>query len=158
MNITALLQALKLAGITLEADGDNLKLYAPKGTLSAALRAQLVAHKQAIIAWLGESATDDGEPLPVCTPDPGQRYAPFPLSDLQLGFYMADDPYMEFHVRPHYYLEKNYTDLDVNRYQRAWNVALLRHRHEIVTVNADGMLEMVRDPVSLPVRCIDLRQ
>ncbi|MFZ1180138.1 MAG: condensation domain-containing protein, partial [Herbaspirillum sp.] len=158
MNITTLLQELQLAGITLELDGENLKLHAPKGALTTALRAQLVAHKKAIVAWLSESATDDGEPLPTCTPDPAQRYAPFPLSDLQLGFYMADDPYMEFHVRPHYYLEKNYTRLDVSRYERAWNRALLRHRHEIVTVNVDGMLETVRDPAPLPVRCIDLRQ
>ncbi|WP_213414324.1 non-ribosomal peptide synthetase, partial [Xylanibacillus composti] len=74
-----------------------------------------------------------------------------PLSDLQLGFFMADDPYMEFHVRPHLYSERDVPELDAARYEAAWNRALERHADEIAVVRQDGTMLAVRNPE--PVRC-----
>ena len=93
-----------------------------------------------------------------CEPVPEALFEPFPLSDLQLGFYMADDPYMEFHVRPHYYIEKDTVGLDVARYEAAWNRALRRHRKELVTVRADGLLETIADPAPLVIAVSDWRE
>jgi pyochelin synthetase len=119
MSLADFLQGLRRNGITLELQGDNLRIQAPEGALTASIRNQFITHKKAIIDWLKESATDDGAPLPLAELAPEKLYEPFPLSDLQLGFYMADDPYMEFHVRPHYYIEKNLPGLDVARYEAA---------------------------------------
>jgi pyochelin synthetase len=157
MSLADFLQGLRRNGITLELQGDNLKIQAPEGALTASIRNQFITHKKAIIDWLKESATDDGAPLPLTEPAPEKLHEPFPLSDLQLGFYMADDPYMEFHVRPHYYIEKNLPGLDVARYEAAWNRALRRHRKELVTVRPDGLLETLTDPALLAITVNDWR-
>lgn len=157
MTLAELLRTLRKAGIALAVENDALRIQAPKGAVTPDLRERLLEHKQALVHWLRESATDDGLPLPQYAPDPEHLYEPFPLSDLQLGFYMADDPYMEFHVRPHYYIEKDLDAFDIARYERAWQRALARHAHEIVIVRTDGLLETVRDPTPLTVKIHDLR-
>ncbi|CAN7255778.1 amino acid adenylation domain-containing protein [Pseudoduganella sp. LjRoot289] len=157
MTMMALLQELRQRGITVSSQGDSLKLQAPHGALTADLRARLAARKGELLGWLQERHHADDTALPVCVPDPESRYRPFPLSDMQLGFYMGDDPYMEFHVRPHYYSEKRVAGLDVARYEAAWNKALARHRGEIVTVRPDGQLQAVKDPAPLRCKVQDLR-
>ncbi len=157
MTMMVLLQELRQRGITLAAQGDNLKINAPQGALDADLRARLATHKPAMLRWLRESSQAGETPLPVCVPDAEHRHEPFPLSDMQLGFYMADDPYMEFHVRPHYYIEKKVAGLDLLRYEAAWNKALMRHKGELVTVRADGRLEVLKDPAPLACKMQDLR-
>ncbi len=159
MTLADVLDDLRTRGVSLALDGaDGLRINAPRGSVSADLREHLRSHKSALLNWLREGQADDGAALPQCTPDPQSVYEPFPLSDLQLGFYMADDPFMEFHVRPHYYVEKNPPALDVPRYEAAWNRALQRHRHEIVAVRPDGQLQTVREPQALRIGVNDLRQ
>ncbi|MGE7828260.1 amino acid adenylation domain-containing protein [Paenibacillus sp. NPDC093718] len=80
-----------------------------------------------------------------------------PLSDLQLGFFMADDPYMEFHVRPHLYMEYDKSRIDPVRYEKAWNQALLRHRGEIAVLKPDGTLSTLDNVVPLRCKVADLR-
>ncbi|MDB5815273.1 MAG: hypothetical protein JWN23_2390 [Rhodocyclales bacterium] len=157
MSLAELLSVLRAAGISLSLEQGGLRIQAPRGAVTVEIRERLQAHKPAIVAWLQESATDDGAALPQCQPDAENLLQPFPLSDLQLGFYMADDPYMEFHVRPHYYVEKDLEALDVVRYEAAWNRALQRHAKEIVVVNADGALQTLQDPAPLRVTVQDLR-
>jgi len=157
MTMMALLHELRQHGVTVSSQGENLKVNAPHGTLTADLRTRLATHKQAMLRWLQESSQVEEDALPVCAPDRENRHEPFPLSDMQLGFYMGDDPYMEFHVRPHYYIEKNVAGLDVARYEAAWNKALVRHRGEIVTVQPDGRLAVVKDLAPLRCKVQDLR-
>jgi pyochelin synthetase len=156
MSVTALLQELRTRGITVSAVDGRLKVQAPNGSLTPALRDQLAAHKQHILQWLRDSVQAEALAFPTCVPDATNRYEPFPLSDMQLGFYMADDPYLEFHVRPHYYIEKNVDGLDVARYEAAWNKALARHAGEIVIVRPDGRLVNVKDPSPLQCKVLDL--
>jgi len=157
MNFTDLLQELRRQGISLLREGESLKIQAPKGALTAELRAALATHKTALLEWLKQTTVQDGAALPQCQPNEAELGQPFPLADLQLGFYMADDPYMEFHVRPHYYIEKNVVDLDLQRYEAAWNKALQRHRREIVKVRPEGDLITVTDFSPLQVQVMDLR-
>ena len=156
MSVTSLLQELRTRGITVSVVDGRLKIQAPNGSLSPELRDRLAAHKQSILQWLHDSAQAQTMALPTCVPDTDNRHEPFPLSDMQLGFYMADDPYLEFHVRPHYYIEKNADGLDVSRYEAAWNKALERHSGEIVVVQADGQLVTVTAPAPLRCKVLDL--
>ena len=157
MNLMELLQRLDQHGINLTRDGDSLKVSAPKGALTADIKQALSTHKPELVSWLKQTQKPVEDAWPVCVPDLAQRYAPYPLSDLQRGFFMAADTFMEFHVRPHYYIEKNIPGLDVAAYEAAWNKALKRHAGEIVVVRDDGNLQVLENP--LPVRCelIDLR-
>lgn len=157
MNLMDLLQLLDRHGINLACDGDNLKISAPKGALTLEIKQALSAHKEALLSWLKQKGKPVEDAWPVCVPDVAKRYEPYPLSDLQRGFFMAADTFMEFHVRPHYYIEKNISGLNVAAYEAAWNKALKRHAGEIVIVRDDGELQVLENPV--PVRCelIDLR-
>jgi amino acid adenylation domain-containing protein len=64
---------------------------------------------------------------------------------------------MEFHVRPHCYLEFDHVDFDVERYEQAWNKALHRHRRELCVVNEDIELQMLSGDVDVACRVYDLR-
>jgi len=155
MSLAGFLQRLQQQGVTLSCEGDELKVKAKKGALTEAFRNELVTNKTAIVAWLKERDHEEAA-LPLCTPDVENLYQPFPLSDLQFGFYMASDPYMEFHVRPHYYMEKNVDGLDVACYEAAWNRALRRHAHEINIVRADGQQAVVKNLQALQIDVVDL--
>ncbi len=158
MSLSLLFQELKRANVSISREGDGLKVQAPPGAMTAQLREQLAKHKGELMQWLSEArqVAADVSALPVCEPDPARRYEPFPLSDMQLGFYLADDPYMEFHVRPHYYLERTLSELDVARYEAAWNKALRRHCGELVIVDDEGQLATVENPAPLVIERIDL--
>lgn len=157
MTLTQLLQALNDYSITLSCDGGNLKVSAPKGALSAEIKQSLSVHKQALLGWLRQSKNPLEDAWPTCIPDLKNRYEPYPLSDLQRGFFMAADAFMEFHVRPHYYIEKNIPALNVAAYEAAWNKALKRHAGEIVVVTDAGNLQVLENPQPLRCEIIDLR-
>ena len=156
MTLSQLLQELKHRGITLNCEGETLKIHGPKANLTPELQNALRQHKQTLLAHLQKSAPID-DALPLCKPDAENLYKPFPLADLQQGFYVADDPHMEFHVRPHYYMEKDVENLDVGRYEAAWNKLFQRHRLELALVREDGNLEIIENPEPLRVKAIDLR-
>lgn len=159
MSLTTLLTDLRSAGVALACKGDGLVVQAPAGAMTPALRSRLSEHKPALMAWLTGKDSASGETeqaLPACVPQPADWRLPFPLSDMQLGFYMADDPYMEFHVRPHYYMENNRAELDIDAYEAAWNKALMRHHAEIVVVDREGRLNMVEQQPVLRIRRIEL--
>ncbi|MEJ2417415.1 MAG: hypothetical protein P8Y45_10880, partial [Exilibacterium sp.] len=132
MRLNELLENLARLNITLSVEGGALHINAAKGSLSLELKEQLINHKDELIKWLQAREVNENRPsLPDIKHDGVNRYTAFPLSDLQVGFYMADDPYMEYQVRPHYYMEFNRIDFDIARYEQAWNKALRRHSGEL---------------------------
>jgi len=148
-SLDQLLQILAQINIKLNAEDGKLNVNAEKGALTPDLVAALKHHKAALIALLQRSASEQVEPvIPSIEIDPEHRYEPFAFSDLQLGFYMANDPYMEYQVRPHYYVENDHQSFDVKRYEHAWNKALKRHKGEIFLVTAEAQLQHMQ---ALPV-------
>jgi pyochelin synthetase len=158
VNVTDLMRELATLGIQLALEDGQIRITAAKGVLTGELRGRLVAHRDNIVRLMEESA-DRGKPelarRIVSRPD--RDHEPFPLSDLQLGFYIANDPYMEFYVRPHCYMENDVVGLDVEVYQRAWNRTLERHRREICIVDANAELTLLREPSPIEIRVYDLR-
>ena len=157
MNLMNLLQQLDQQGIHLACEGDSLKVSAPKGALTAEIKQALGQHKADLLAWLTQRQKPVEDAWPLCVPDLAQRHQPYPLSDLQRGFFMAADTFMEFHVRPHYYIEKNIPGLDPAAYEAAWNKALKRHAGDLVVVRDDGDLQVLENPMPLRCELIDLR-
>ncbi|CAM2064007.1 Amino acid adenylation domain-containing protein [Sulfidibacter corallicola] len=80
-NVQDLLSRLRRAGINLWLEGEKLRFSAPKGAMTAALRADLAATKADIVAFLGRQAPDR-EAAPK-GPRPVDRNQPLPLSFAQ---------------------------------------------------------------------------
>lgn len=156
MKLDGLMTALAQRDLKLSACDGQLTISGAKGALTAELKQQLQRHKDGILALL--DAQRVGESPSEIQPDPARRHEPFPFSDLQTAFYMADDPYMEFHVRPHYYCEQDWATIDVERYERALNKALQRHRGEIVLITGDRQLSVLHDVPYVKCKINDLRQ
>jgi amino acid adenylation domain-containing protein len=157
MNVNELIKNLAQKNIKLSVVQGTLHISAAKRELTPELRSQLKHHKPALMEWLQCNQANYNEPLlPTIVPDVENRYAAFPLSDLQVGFYMADDPYLEYQVRPHYYMEFDRTNFDVTRYEEAWNKALQRHRGEMPLVDSHGQLQLQRELTPIKCRVRDL--
>ncbi len=157
--VARLFEELAQLGVTCAADAGRLKISAAKGVLTADLQLRIGANKDEMVRRLeGVDAVSPGAAAGRIVPDPASDAVPFALSDLQLGFYIANDAYMEFHVRPHVYTETDHVDFDAARYERAWNKALRRHRRELCIVNADIELQMLGgDEIDIGCRIYDLR-
>lgn len=74
--------------------------------------------------------------LPVLRPDQPNRYAPFPLNDMQQAYWIGrqgDDQ-----SGMHYYMERRTTDFDFPRFCLAWQHMVARHDMLRVVITADG--------------------
>ncbi len=159
--VSSLLTELAGRGIKLKLDGDDgLEVQAPRGSLTPELRAELVTHKQEIVSWLARSrggpAAPDGE-LPTVRHDAERLHEPFAPSDLQQSFIMGSREGFEFYVRPHQYGEFEFDELDVARFEQAFNRAVRRQRKNIVVAGDDMLLRTVRDPAPVEFTVDDLR-
>ncbi len=159
MSSEALLSELSALGVKLKLSEDRqLSVSAPKGSLNEDLLGRLRLHKSALIELLAQSKRDSHvDALPVIVPDPDHLHVPFPSADLQTAFLMGDSEDMEFHVRPHYYLEQDFDELDPVRFEQALNAACYRQRANLVTVTEDMRLQTLRDYTPLKVPLQDLR-
>jgi amino acid adenylation domain-containing protein len=156
-----LLEELGRQGVKLRlGDAGQLEVIAPRGQVPEDLRARLREAKPALVAWLTQMAqAPAGEPggLPQIVPDPEGRSRPFPLSDLQMSFYIGSREGFEYHVRPHQYMEFDFAELDAARYEQALNDVVARQRGNLVVVREDMQLEVVSDPGPVRIPVSDLR-
>lgn len=150
MSLQQLIEALTGRNVSLRIVDGQLSINAPKGALTETLVSALKLHKSALIDFLSVKKTKINEVLQV-VPDQKNLYQAFPFSDLQVAFYMASDPYMEYHVQPHYYNEINCNDLDIIRYEQAINLAFQRHKGDMVLITDDEQLRVV-SPLP-PIHC-----
>jgi amino acid adenylation domain-containing protein len=156
--VNELILEMARRGIRLAVTDGRLAVNAPPGSLTESLKNDIRLHRDALIDELARIGAVDGrEAMAPIVPDPGSAHLPFRLSDLQLGFYMANDPYMEYHVRPHCYMEDDSDAIDVARYEAAWNRTLRRHALGLHVINAELMLEKVQGPPPISIPVHDLR-
>lgn len=156
--VQELIQEFARRGIRLNVSEGRLLLSAPPGSLTDELKDSIRLHRDALIGELARVSSDAAlhafDPI---VAEPHKAHLPFPLSDLQLGFYMANDPYMEFHVRPHCYMEIDRSGFDVARYQYAWNKALRRHALGFHRINAGLQLEKLAELPPFVIEVNDFR-
>ncbi len=160
--LASLLAELARANVKLRLlDGGQLEVTAPAGRITPGLRRQLTEHKIQLVEWLvgvaADGAAGDAAALPQIVPDLVNRYEPFPLADLQTSFLIGSGEGMEYHVRPHQYLELDFEELEPERFEAALNAALDRQRANLVVVREDMQLQAARDPAPIRVRVADLR-
>jgi len=159
MNARELLSELSSLGARLKlGEGNRLSVEAPKGRLPESLLQHIREHKPALIDWLARSGRAAGLVLPSIEPDNENLYEPFAAADLQTAFLMGESEDMEFHVRPHYYIELEFENLDAARYEKALNAALYRHRKSLPTANGDMQLTILPTFTPVQVEVQDLRR
>lgn len=159
--LPSLLAELARTNVKLRLVGeDRLEVTAPTGRLTVEIRQRIAERKPELIEWLARTRSDGpgGTALPVIVPDPERLFVPFPPPDLQMSFLVGSTEGLEYHVRPHQYLELDFERLDPERFETALNEALRRQRANLVVVRPDLLLETVRDPGPVRVEIADLRR
>ncbi|GAA4203985.1 non-ribosomal peptide synthetase [Streptosporangium oxazolinicum] len=137
MNITELLARYARDGVVLWAQDGHLRFRAPTGFLTDERRAELRAHKDAILRHLADSADEqEGRPL---QHDEEGRHDPFPLTGIQAAYLIGRaDAYAYGGVACHAYVELDYPDLDTGRVAAAWQHLIERHDMLRAVVHTDG--------------------
>ena len=129
-------------GVKFKLEGDELRVTAPRGALTPELQQDIRQHKQALLALLRhkEAAEDSLPQLPDSSPDDPQRWAPFPLTDLQHAYWVGRDSSMVMgSVATHLYVELDCQQLDLARLNRALCQMIERHPMLRAVVDREGM-------------------
>jgi amino acid adenylation domain-containing protein len=127
MNINQLLGEISSQGVQLSADGEQIRIRAPKGSLSTALRDSLLEHKQELILLLRQLETKQANFWPTIEPQPEQMYQPFPLNDIQQAYWIGKNPGIELNSPAQFYCEIDCENLDLYRLLDAWQKLIDRH-------------------------------
>jgi yersiniabactin nonribosomal peptide synthetase len=135
--VEALLNRLSGSGVQLRADGEQLRVIAPKGALTRELRDALAASKQALLALLRDAVRQPG-PAPF-EPRPELRHEPFALTDVQHAYWMGRNDYVELGgFSTHCYFELERSGLDIDRLQRSLRQVIARHDMLRAVIEPDG--------------------
>ena len=154
-NVDELIALLAEKGVQLSADGDQLRVRAPKGVLKGELPDLLSRHKQALLRKLQERAFEMVDAsLPLITPKPEQRHEPFPLNDIQLAYWVGRSGAVELgNVTTHAYMEIDGSGLDLERMSAALQNLILRQDMLRAIVLPSGDQRILPDvpPYQMPV-------
>ncbi|MBB5078728.1 non-ribosomal peptide synthetase [Nonomuraea endophytica] len=151
--VQELIAELETAGIRLWEDDGRLRFRAPKGALTPERRAAVQAVKGEILEVLRLEASAE-----VFTADPGGRFEPFPLTDVQQAYLLGRNDAFGFGgVACHGYVEVAFAELDPVRAQAAWRALIRRHDMLRAVVHADGYQRVLPEVPDYEIRVTDLR-
>ena len=135
-----LLFDLKMRGIRLGLDGDELRVSAPRGALTDELKEALRANKDQLRDLLQRSGANDEAPPPALEADRKNRFEPFPLTDLQHAYWVGRNGSLEMgNVATHFYVEFDCPQLDLERLNDALCRMIDCHDMLRAIVGSDGM-------------------
>lgn len=142
-----LLLELNNSGIKLHVEGSNLRVSAPEGALTDALKQSLRENKAAIINMLlGAASASAGDSLPQTSHDADNADKPFPLTDLQQAYWLGRTGAMELgNVSTHVYMEFDSAYLDMGRLNRALNNLIERHGALRMVIRKDGQQQIMNE-------------
>lgn len=133
------------------------ELLKRKSTLSPAKQALLAKQLQ------GENESNFQlnlleEQLLTIVPNLQDRYEPFPLTDVQQAYWIGRDGAFELgNVATHGYTEIDFVDLELERFERAWQKLIERHDMLRVIVQSDGQQRILKQVPQYKIEVIDLR-
>ncbi len=156
--LDALLAELAARGVGLAAEGDQLRVQAPKGALTPALREALAVHKPALLAHLATPIAVLGAPHLLSDAGRVGRDGPLPLSFAQERLWFLDrlapgDP--AYHVPAALRLEGA---LDRVAVQRALDEVVARHEglRTRFPAPAGHPAQEIDAPAAVPLAMLDL--
>jgi pyochelin synthetase len=160
MNVSDVLTELARLGIQLRADGEQLVLHAPKGSLTPALQDQLRAHKPELISMLRRRSEAARGALQLeVTPRPEERHQPFPMTDMQQAYWVGRSSAFEMGgVACQLYFESDSADLDVPRLAAAWRRLIDRHDMLRAVVGPDASLRVLAEVPPYEIEVTELSE
>ncbi|ACU37559.1 amino acid adenylation domain-containing protein [Actinosynnema mirum] len=111
-------------------------------------------------AVTGAQSGEGPEPgaLPALAPSPGDRYEPFPLTDIQHAYWLGRRAGLGLGgVATHGYVEMDVDDLDLGRLERALRVLVDRHDALRTVVRRDGTQQVLKTVPGYRIETADLR-
>jgi len=128
-----------------------------------AQRARLSPEKRALLekrlqGKSGSPEAETQESLPQIVPNLAERYQPFPLTDVQQAYWIGRHRDFELgNVATHGYFEIDIVNLDIKRFERAWQRLIDRHEMLRAIVQPDGQQRILPQVPPYSVQVLDLR-
>ncbi|MGN9809491.1 non-ribosomal peptide synthetase [Micromonospora sp. BQ11] len=156
--VKELLADLARRGVTLWADGDELRARAPKNALTAELRTAMKERKEELLAALRERSTDRPTAITKIEPSPEDLHEPFPLTDMQQALWAGKRDAFEIgNLSGNGYIEVDTVALDLDRFSDAWHRVIQRHGMLRAIVLPDGQNQILPEVPEYRIEVLDLR-
>ena len=98
------------------------------------------------------------EKLPTIVPQPNERYQPFPLTDVQQAYWVGRSGAFELsNISTHVYFEIDTVDLDLIRFENAWQQLIERHDMLRAIIRTDGQQQILQQVPAYKIKLLDLR-
>ncbi|MGH2507500.1 MAG: condensation domain-containing protein, partial [Ktedonobacteraceae bacterium] len=159
MNLDNLMKYFTSRNIHVWLEDGQLRYRAPKGAINPEIREILSENKATIYAYLtAEKQAEQIFPFSQIEPNHAQRDRPFPLTDLQLAYWVGRGAALKGgDVGDHLYVEVDIPALDMQRFEKALHCLIERHEMLRAVILPDGQQQILAHASSLDIRVIDLR-
>lgn len=149
-----LLKYLNNIGVTLWQEDGALRYRAPKGVLSSSNLEKLKFYKNNIINILANQEREGKTEI-----DSESQFIPFPLSDVQSAYLLGREELFEYgSVACHIYMELNYSDLEHEMAEEAWNKLILRHNMLRAVFDKKGNQRILETVPRFKINYMDLSE
>ncbi|NEQ14472.1 MAG: non-ribosomal peptide synthetase, partial [Moorea sp. SIO3E2] len=157
MMLQELLTELTDRRIHLSVEGEQLRIRAPKGSLSPQLREVLKERKDELVGWLNQVNAPTTEPVPEIVPQFQERYQPFPLTEMQQAYWVGNHGVVELSSPAHFYSEIEWDNLDLPRLLAAWQRLIERHEMLRAIILPTGEQQILAQVPDYEIEMVDLR-
>ncbi|WP_084262886.1 non-ribosomal peptide synthetase [Actinomadura formosensis] len=153
-----LIANLSRRGVTLWADGEELRVRAPRNALTDELRSALREHKDEILTTLRERASERPTAIPKIVPAPEELHEPFPLTDMQQAIWAGGRDAFEIgNLAGNGYAEIDTVALGLDRFVDVWRRLIQRHAMMRAIVLPDGRNQILPEVPDYEIEVLDLR-
>jgi len=133
---------------------------------NSTLKSQLSSVKLALLEkrLRGEAESDfqgksTQDKLPTIVPNPDDLYQPFPLTDVQQAYWVGRSGAFELsNISTHVYFEIETVDLDLIRFEQAWQQLINRHDMLRAVIRPDGQQQILQEVPAYKIKVLDLRK
>ncbi|OLT61096.1 non-ribosomal peptide synthetase [Moorena bouillonii] len=157
MMLQELLTELTDRRIHLSVEGEQLRIRAPKGSLSPQLREVLKERKDELVGWLNQVNAPTTAPVPEIVPQFQERYQPFPLTEMQQAYWVGNHGVVELSSPAHFYSEIEWDNLDLPRLSAAWQRLIERHEMLRAIILPTGEQQILAQVPDYEIEMVDLR-
>ncbi|NEO79695.1 amino acid adenylation domain-containing protein [Moorena sp. SIO4G3] len=159
MKLTEILSQMSSKNIKLWTEGDELKISAPKGTLTKEIRDLLSQNKLELVSLLRQKSSNitATSSWPTLIPAPEERYQPFPLNAIQQAYWIGRNGFFDLgNIATHVYIELDCENLNLERVNQAWMQLIEHHEMMRMVVLADGNQQILEQVPPYEIEVLDL--